>query len=181
MSNLTQVSITNGAPSGTGTVSTIDALMQTTSIAVTPTVSTANAYGTNYVVGGLLTFANAFQGKGSGILESVRVTCKQVETSGFTLFLFNANPSNTTWTNAAVAAINAADVTKVLPPIVLNASSLLGTHTILSAVGLGQAIALGAGNTTLYGVLIANAALTNNFTTTTDITVELTLLQDGNS
>ncbi len=97
---------TVGLNAGTNNVGNVGG--KTVSVTVTPTVTASNSYGTNYVVGGLLTFANAFTSKGSGILQSVTVTCKKVETSGFTFFPFNANPSNTTWTDAAVAAINQA-------------------------------------------------------------------------
>lgn len=161
-------------PTGTNNLGNVGG--KTVSITVTPTVTASNAYGVNYVVGGLLTFANAFTSKGSGILQSVTVTIAKVETNGFTFFPFNANPSNTTWTDAAVAAINAADVAKVRGPVYLSTNSQLGTHTVLSAVGLGQAMAPGA--TSLYGVLIASAALTNQFASTSDVTVTVTILQD---
>jgi len=161
-------------PAGTNNLGNVGG--KTVSVTVTPTVTASNAYGTNYVVGGLLTFANAFTSKGSGVIQSVTVTCKKVETSGFTFFPFNANPSNTTWTDAAVANINAADVSAMRNPIALSANSQLGTCTVLSAVGLGQATA--PGSTSLYGVLIANGALTNQFGSTSDITVTVTVLQD---
>lgn len=151
---------------------------KTVSVTVIPTVTASNAYGTNFVVGGLLTFANAFTSTGSGILQSVVVTMKKAETSGFTFFVFNSNPSNTTWTDAQAAAINAADVAKVLPPIALSANSQLAStnFTVLSATGIGEALAPGA--TMLYGVLISNAALTNQFASTSDVTATVTVLQD---
>src|SRR5437879_5507942 len=81
---------------------------KTVAISITPAVTTGNAYGVNYVVGGLLTFPNAFTLTGSGILQGVTVTTKTVETSGFTFIPFDSKPNITTWTDAAVAAINAA-------------------------------------------------------------------------
>lgn len=149
---------------------------KTASVCVTPTVTTANAYGVNYVVGGKLTFANAFTATGSGILQSVTVTINKVETNGFTFTPFNADPSASTWTDAAVAAINATDVPRQRGAVSLTASSVLGTATVASAVGLGQATA--PGTTSLYGVLTSNAALTNNFTTTGDVQVCVTIMQD---
>lgn len=149
---------------------------KTVAVTVTPTVTASNSYGTNYVIGGLLTFANAFTSTGSGILQSVTVTCPKVETSGFTFFPFNANPSNTTWTDAAAAAINSADVAKQRPPVLLTQNSQLGTATVSYATGIGEALA--PGTTSLYGVLIANAALTNQFGSTSDIQVTVTILQD---
>ena len=149
---------------------------KTIAVTVTPTVTSANAYGTNYVVGGLLTFANAFTSTGSGILQQVTVTCKKVETVAFTFVPFNANPSNTTWTDAAAAAINAADVAAVRAPISLTNYSGLGTMTVISATGIGEAMSVGS--TSLYGVLIVSGTLTNNFGSTSDITVTVTILQD---
>lgn len=145
-------------------------------VTVTPTVTVANAYGANYVVGGLMTFTNALREK-SGILENVVVNMKKVETSGFTLFIFDSSPSSTTWTDAAVAAINAADVAKVKAVIPLAANSQLGTHTALYAAGLGIFLAPNSG--TLYGVLIANAALTNNFAAASDVVVTLDVAPVG--
>jgi hypothetical protein len=147
-------------------------------VCVTPTVTAANAYGTNFVVGGLLTFANAFNQNGWGVLRGVAVTVKKVETSGFAFTPFVANPSNTTWTDAAVAAINAADVASVRQGPVLAASSVLGTHTILSsAAGYAQAMFVGPGKTTLWGVLTSTILLTNNFGSASDVQVcaQLTL------
>lgn len=168
---------TNGVVINTGSNVVGNVGNKTVSVTVTPPVTALNSYGANYVVGGLLTFPNAFGVAGSGILMAVVVTIKKVETSGFTLFLFNADPSATTWTDAAVAAINAADVAKVRGPVSLAANSQLGTHTVAYADGLAEPMALGA--TTLYGVLIANAALTNQFTSTSDVTVTVKIFQDA--
>ena len=148
----------------------------TVSVCVTPTVTATNSYGVNYVVGGLLTFSNSFTAKGSGILQGVVANIKDVETSGFTFIPFASNPSNTTWTDAAVAAINAADKFTPRGPVALTANSQLGTQTINSAAGIGEALA--PGTTSLYGVLIANAALTNQFAGTGDVQVCIKVLQD---
>ena len=166
------------APSpGQGTIGSVTT-GYTATICVTPTVTASNAYGINYVIGGLITFPNAFTNGGSGILQSVTVTINKVETIGFTFVPFNANPSATTWTNAAVAAINAADVDKVSEPIALTGSSVLGTHTIASGTQLAIPLTMGAGNTSLFGVLLSGAALTNQFTGSSDLRVCMKILQD---
>lgn len=151
---------------------------KTASVCVTPTITISNSYGANYVVGGLLTFANAFGPAGSGILQEVVVTMKDQETSGFTFIPFIANPTATTLTDAAIAAINAADVPKVWAPVSLS-SNIQFAATLFSvqyAYGLG--IPLVPGATTLYGVLLANAALTNQFAGTGDVQVCVGVLQD---
>jgi hypothetical protein len=150
---------------------------KTVSVCVAPTVTASNAYGANYVVGGLLTFANAYTSTGTGILQGISVNMKKVESVTFTFWPFSVNPSNTTWTDAAVANINAADVTAVRSPITLSCNSGLGTMSNCSADGIGMAMALGA--TSLYGVLTVSAALTNNFSATTDVpSVCVKILQD---
>jgi len=145
-------------------------------VTANPLVTTANAYGTNFVVGGLLTFPNAFTLTGSGIIESISVNCLRVETSGFTLAIFTSFPNATSWTDASAAAINSRDVPLILGTIPLGASSVLGTHTNLDAYGINLAVV--SKSTSLYAILTANAALTNNFTTINDISVSITILQD---
>lgn len=148
---------------------------QVTEVCQTPTVTASNAYGTNYVVGGLLTFPYAFPPSGGGAIQSVFVQVKKVENMGFTFTPFVSNPSNTTWTDASASAINAADVAAVRGAISLAGSSVLGTHTTASAVQIGQTV--NVGGTTLYGVLTTNGSLTNNFGSTSDLTVCVDVVQ----
>lgn len=166
-----------GAQSGpsSGFAATLTA--KTVTVTQTPTVTTGNAYGANYVVGGKLIFTNAFQAAGSGILQSVKLRFKTVQSNGFTLFLFNSDPSTTAWTDAAAAAINAADVTKIAGIVPLNCSQQLGgSSTFCFADGIAQAHS--PGGTTLWGVLLANQALSANFGSTSDVQVSLTILDD---
>lgn len=165
-------SIVNDAAAQVGSAGT----GTTVEVCQTPTVTTSNAYGTNYVVGGLLTFPLAFQQNVGGVIHSVNVTIKKVETSGFTLFPLKGATTATTWTDAAVAAINAADVPLVRAPITLTGNSQLGTHTIASGIALG--LAFTPNTPALSAVLIANAALTNQFTTAADVQVCVNILQD---
>ena len=142
---------------------------------VTPAVTTANAYGANYVQGGLLTFALALPPSGGGAIQAVYVMTNTVESMGWTFTPFSAQPNASTWTDASVAAITGADKKLARGAISVSGSSLLGTHTAASATSLGQAV--NTGSTTLYGVLTSNAALTNNFTTSSDLTVCVDVVQ----
>jgi hypothetical protein len=181
---LKALNLAGGLPSGgDGTVSTIDDLMVTAAIGVTPTVAIGNAYGINYCVGGKLTFSNIMAAKGSGVLQSARATFRQKQVNGFTLFLFTADPTSSTLTDSQIAALAAVDAPKVLAPIPLTSNSQLSAtnHTVAYAVGMGMAISLGHDVTTLYGALIANGALSTNFATAGDVFIELTMLQDGGS
>lgn len=151
---------------------------KTVSITVTPPVTASNAYGTNYVVGGLLTFANAFTSTGSGLIQSVDVNVKKLETSGFTLVFFSQMPGMTAWTDAAVAAINAVDIPYVRCPTSLVGNNQLAASGFSNYSASNIAIAMAPGTTTLYAVLLANAALTNQFGSASDVSVTIRVLQD---
>jgi hypothetical protein len=149
---------------------------KTVQVCNTLTVTASNSYGANYVVGGVQSFADAFTSTGSGILQAVTVTMKDQEISGFTFVPFNSAPS--AMADAAVAAIAAADVAKVRGPVPL-ASNIQLASTLFSvqyAYGLG--LPLAPGTTTLSGLLLANAALTNQFAGTGDVQVCVELLDD---
>lgn len=146
------------------------------SVCVTPTI-TANTYSAGQEVGGLMTFANAFNTSGRGIIQSIAVDSKTKQTAGtLRLYTFVGNPSNSTWTDRGTPAINAADVFKVRTPIDLPTPYYdLGTHTVWGAFGVGQAI--NAGSTSLYAVLVATSAL-SAFGSTSDIQVCIKTLAD---
>lgn len=146
------------------------------SVCVTPTI-TANTYSAGQEVGGLMTFANAFNTSGRGIIQSIAVDSKTKQTAGtLRLYTFVGNPSNSTWTDRGTPAINAADVFKVRTPIDLPTPYYdLGTHTVWGAFGVGQAI--NAGGTSLYAVLVATSAL-SAFGSTSDIQVCIKTLAD---
>ena len=148
---------------------------KTVEVCVTPTITTSNAYGTNYVVGGVLSFANPFTSTGTGVLQSIVVDIRKVETSGFTIVPFISTPSNTGLVDANAANISSGDMFKVRGPISLNANSQLGTMTTLSADAIAKAFAPGSPSFSM--VLLANAALTNQFAAG-DVEVCATVLSD---
>lgn len=155
--------------SGSGAVVSNVSAGQVVEVCVTPTVTVSNAYGTNYVVGGLLSFSNALPPSGGGVIQSVYVQVAKVETVGFTFTPLASTTTATTWTDAAVANINLADVKLPRGAISLSGSSVLGTHTTASSNSPGPAIK--TGSTTLLGVLTVNGPLTNNFGSASDLTV----------
>jgi|GEM_PF-2525047 len=171
------VSATNPFPvqlqSGASIVGSV--LGRTSKVAVTPTVTATAAYTAGNEVGGLMTFASIFDAQQSGILQSVRIRCKSVQTAGFKLYLFTANPTNSTWTDKSTPAINAADIPAVVGPFnLVTADSGLGTETTYELDGIGAAIL--SSTTSLYGVLVTIG--TPTFASTSDVTVELTVLKD---
>jgi hypothetical protein len=147
---------------------------KTTEVCVTPTV-TASAYTTGNVVGGKITLANAFGSLGTGILQSVRLTFKSVQTAEFDAYEFSANPTGSTWTDKAAPAIVAADALLAKPPIKLfNQASGLGTHTVYGADAIARAVS--EGGTSDYFIITTIGTPTP--ASTTDMQFCASYLQD---
>ena len=163
----TPATASNGIPTA--------AYSRTSNVTVTPTVTASSAYTAAYQVGGLLTFANAFDAANSGVLESIFVGSKSVQTTGYKLYLFGSQPTATTWTDKTAPAINAADLPYLLGEWTLGASdSGLGTHTINQLDGIGASIT--GSSSTLYGVLVC--ANTPTYTSTSDVSVSIRIMKD---
>ena len=165
--------ITAAIPAGTNIIGSISERSVTTTAA--PTVTASAAYTTGQVVGGLLTFANAVDGT-SGIINSIRLSCKSVVTGNMKLYLFHTNPSSSTFTDKTAPSINVADVPSLSDVFYLTtADSGLGTHTLYSYDNVGKRFVLPSG-TSLYGVLVTSG--TPTFGSTSDITVSLNIKKD---
>lgn len=171
--NPVPVSLATGSPSTTiGTIAG-----RTANPSVTPTVTASSAYTANTVVGGLLTFANSVDTAGSGLLQSIVINSKSVQTAGFKLAVFNANPTASTFTDNVAPSINSADVNKLIGIYDLSGtySSALGTHTIYQYDSIGKLFAIPSG-TALYGALLTTG--TPTFSSNTDVTVALSIIKD---
>jgi hypothetical protein len=145
------------------------------------TVTASSAYTTGNEVGALITLTTAFRAltQGApdygGIIQSIRLTSKSVQTATFNAYQFISNPSNSTWTDKTAPAINALDVTKVRIPIVMStAYSGLGTHTVYGADLIGRAH-VGASQAD-YWVLTVTG--TPTFTAASDLQFCVTYLLD---
>lgn len=139
----------------------------------TPTVSTT-AYASGNVVGSLITFTGAARlAAGSGLIQAASVMSKSAQTAALDLLIFSANPSASTFTDKAAVAINAADLDKLVGVIHLTDWSALGTASIAQAVGGGLPFKLASG-TSIYGVLVARAAIT--LASTSDLTPSLRII-----
>jgi hypothetical protein len=179
MSNLTSVGISSGIPnSGTGTVSTIDALLNlTTAVAVTPTV-TASAYTANNVIGGIMTFASIIPSVApgfNGILQSITAKFKGTAVTGaLTVCIFKASPSNGTYTDKTAATWNAADMANLLGIYTLGSPQNLGgtTMTVYNLDGIGKAFT--GASSSLYAVVTVGGTPTP--ASSSDFTLELAVL-----
>jgi len=144
-------------------------------VQVIPTVSTS-AYTAGFVVGGLLTFANAVNATVlSGVLTSVSVTTRSTQTAGFKLYLFSASPAGT-FTDRTAPVIATADALLLLDVITLGAAdSGLGSNvTTYNTDAISRSLVLGG--TSLFGVLVTTG--TPTFPTTTNVAVTVSVLKD---
>jgi hypothetical protein len=139
-------------------------------------VTASSAYSAGNEVGGLLTFANAVRsGSLSGILNSIRLSFKDSQTAIFKLYLFTANPTNTTWADKSGPSINASDIPFLAGVYTLSAAdSGLGTHTLYVLDGIGKV--LQCATTSLFGILVTSG--TPTFGSTSDVTVAVGIAQD---
>ena len=149
----------------------------------TPLVVTASsAYTANNEVGPLLALQFARTSPGtpasSGILQSVTLTSKSVQTAEFDISLFVAKPTASTWTDKTGPAIAAADIPLVRYPVKLtNAFSGLGTHTVYNQDQIARAVELQPSASGLIYAIITTTG-TPTFTTTTDLQLCIGMLKD---
>lgn len=147
----------------------------------TPIVVTASsAYTAGNEVGPLLTLQFARpQGapRPSGIMQSVTLTSKSIQTVEFDVTFFISQPA-TTFTDKTAPSIAAADVSLVRYPIKLtNNFSGLGTHTVYNQDQIARAVKLpGTGTGQIFAVITTPG--TPTFTSTTDLQLCISPLQD---
>jgi hypothetical protein len=141
-----------------------------------PTNTSGSAYSTGNSVGGKLTFAGvARTGVGSGIMQSLVLTCKSVQTCTYDLVLFNADPTATTITDKVALTINSADLPKIIGVIHVNDLTSFATNCEAQALNLALPFALPSG-TTMYGALVVRG--TPTYTSTSDVTISARIIQD---
>lgn len=147
------------------------------SVTATPTVSVSPAYSIGDAIGGLMTFTGmARAAVGSGLLQNASLACKSAQTAAIDLVLFSANPTGSTITDNAPYSLAVADLPKVLTVVHLTDWTSQGTPSFAQGGQLATIYALTLGQTSVYGVLVARAALT--LASTSDISVTLNGLPD---
>jgi len=173
-----------GQTSAAGSVSVVPAsdVGGISSVTVSPAITSIIPYVTGNQVGGLMTFSSAVNSiTYSGVIDSIVIKSKSIQTSGFNLYLFKTNPTSSTWTDKITPAINASDIPYLIGVYSFDATddSGLGTITLYqssSTLGNGnspKAIVLTSSN--LYGVLVATG--TPTFNSTSDISVTVNILK----
>lgn len=144
-------------------------------IAATPTVSTSPAYSAKDAIGGLLTFSNAARSSGGSLLvHAVQIEDKGQQMPDLDLVLFDRSigaPTDNAVFNPTDTEVG--QCVGVIPIIGADWADF-STNSVATRVGLGLELVLNG--TDLFGVLVSRG--TPTFTSTSDVVVTLTVLQD---
>lgn len=151
-------------------------------VTATPSVDTS-IYASGDVIGGLLTFtASVGSAVGSGLLVGATVKDKSGQSAPLTLWLFDSNPSNSTFTDQAAFALSDSDLSKSIGFITFGSSSVVTStlnslhHVNTLAMPVRARTSGGAASGVLYGVLVS--AGTPTFGTSSDVSVQLEIISD---
>lgn len=144
------------------------------SMAVNPTVTASSTYSAGNEVGGLMTFTGIGRDpNSSGVVQDVTILSKTVQTGEFDLYIFNSNPTASTWADKTAPGITGADKLALIGVVKMTKNySGLGTHTMYKPDETTFApIPFSGAN--LYGVLITPGVPSAQFGTTSDLSVIL--------
>ena len=152
----------------------VDPRLKVVRLSQTPTISTS-AYTAKDAVGGLLTFANAVRASGGSCrIEAVQLVDKDQEMANMDLVLFDR--TFTAPTDNAVFDPTDAELANCIGVISIGAGFYADFNDNAVAVVNNVGLECVLNGTDLFGALVARGAPT--YTSTSDITVTLTILQD---
>lgn len=145
----------------------------------TPTI-TASAYAAGNNVGGKLTIANAVRVSGSVgaagtglVLVGITIATKFTNTSQIDVVVYNADPTNTTFTDKSAFTMSTSDLAKGMRVLHVTDWTKLGTLSI-GYVECNLPISL-ASATSAYASMVAQGAFTPG--STTDLTITFHILR----
>lgn len=151
-------------------------------VSASPTCDTS-AYATGELIGGLLTFSNAFRsGVGTGYIASVNMIDLSAQAVDFDLVIFDQNPSNTTFTDQAAFDLADTDKAKVVAVVNLGSATRFAyadnsNHYVGSLfIPIRGLDSSSVASRTFYAALISRGAPT--FSTASDVTIKLGIAQD---
>lgn len=179
--HLQRMKLADGTDGGTdlipGTAArglSVDPRLKVVRLAVTPTISNGAIYAAKDAVGGIMTFANAARSSGASIrIEAVQVVDKGQQMAALDLILFDRNPGSGTFTDNSPSDPTDGEMATVIAVIPIGGYADLNDNSVAD-VPVGRAAVLNG--TDLYGVLVARA--TPTYTSTGDLVVTITILQD---
>ena len=129
-------------------------------VTVTPTI-TAGTYSAGYLVGGLMTVANAARvAAGKGTIQSVVLTDKAKQDMPIDIIFFQTNLPNSTLTDHVALTIHDTDLLACIGVVKILASdySDFADNSVASKTSQGLPFAAAAGSTTIYAVAVARDA-----------------------
>ncbi len=150
-----------------------------TTQSVTPVVSNGAAYTAGDAIGALMTFTSAGRvTSGTGVVHTIRLTDLGKQDAAIDVLIFDVFPSGTTFTDNAALDIADADLPGLcgIAKIVAGDYSDFNDNSAACIRSAGIAYDLAGGNATLYAALVARG--TPTYTSTSDVTLKLGMLQD---
>jgi hypothetical protein len=148
----------------------------TNTIASTPTVSTTPAYTSGDSVGGKISLASAVRLAGTGgTITSVTITDKGKQSAATDVVFFNADPSNTTFTDNGALTVHDTDLLTIIGVVPITSWAAFVDNSVGYANGLGLGFKIASG-TTLYACLVTRG--TPTYTATTDIQLTICIIPD---
>jgi hypothetical protein len=142
----------------------------------TPPVSASPNYTSGDSMGGVIAFANAVEGShmgGGGIIQHVRIVDAAAQALQIDVVFFRADPAASTFTDNALAVINAADAVQIIDFLPMT-SWFTHTRSYSSVRNLSVPFVLSPGSSTLYCALIARGA--HDLAATTDIHIRVGIM-----
>lgn len=143
------------------------------------TTSASPAYSIGDVVGGKITLTNAVRvSGGSGVLQSLLVKDTTNQKAALTILIFNADPSNGTYTDNGAITLNATDATFIIRKINVAASDYetVGTTAIADISAINKTVKAASG-TSLFALIVTTGTPTYG-ANATSLYVNFGILQD---
>ena len=131
----------------------------------------AAAYATGDLVGGLLTLSGAFVGYG-GFIQSVVITDLAKQSIGKDVVFFDANPSNTTFTENSALDINDTDLLNVIGVAPVLDWFGFSDNSVGQALNLAMSFRLAGAD--LYAAIVERGAPT--YASTSDLSIRVGIL-----
>ena len=150
----------------------------------TPTVSASPDYTAGDAMGGLITFTNFGRRNriyteevgSTGVIHSVTITDLSAQALNIDVVFFDVNPSNTTVTDNATLDIHDTDLLTIVGVVNVTTWASFSDNAVGFEGNLGIPFDLGAGNSSIYAVLVARDV--HNLASTSDLTLRVEVLQD---
>ena len=145
----------------------------------TPTI-TAGAYTSGDLVGGKITLTGIVVDpltRPSGIIHSVVITDKGKQSADYDVVFFDTDPENTTFTDNGVFAPDDADLVNIVGGSQVTTHLAFNDNGVSIAQGTNIPFRITSADTNaIYAALVVRG--TPTYTSTSDITLKVTVLQD---